>query len=211
MKVERKKIYDPLLRLTHFGIAFFSLILIISAYTANYFYDEGVLRKSFWLVHVYSGFALTICLAIRIIWGFIGPKYARWKEMWKWQIWMNAIKEKNLKFQWNWGHHPVASVAYLIFYAVLIFLSATGIILAAIEHDLGPLASKYYDQLTYKKDILEIHESLSFFIILFIFAHLFALFWHENRDKFPTVQSMFSGYQYRNNNEVENENKKDKV
>ncbi|MDD4973318.1 MAG: cytochrome b/b6 domain-containing protein [Bacteriovorax sp.] len=208
MKVERKKIYDPLLRLSHFGIAFFCLILILSAYIAEFYYEEGLLRKSFWVVHVYSGFALTFFLILRIFWGLIGPKYARWHEMWKWQEWKGAFKARRIHFKWNWGHHPMASLSYLLFYFILSFLSVTGIILSAIEHNLGPLASSFYDQLTYRKDLSELHESLSYFVILFIFSHLFALFWHENKDQIPIVQSMFSGFQYRKNNEVKNEDEK---
>ncbi|MGZ3788516.1 MAG: cytochrome b/b6 domain-containing protein [Bacteriovorax sp.] len=205
MKVERKKIYDPLLRLTHFGIAFFCLILILSAYGADFFYEEGLIRKSFWVVHVYSGFAFIFFLAIRILWGFIGPKYARWSEMWQWHEWVSAIKRRSIHFEWSWGHHPMASLTYLVFYLISIFISASGIVLSAIEHNLGPLASRFYDQLEYRKDLLEIHESLSFFVIFFIFAHLFALYWHERKDQVPIVQSMFSGYQYRKNSEVKNE------
>jgi len=209
MKVERKKTYDLLLRLTHFGIALFCLILIMTAYGADFFYEEGLLRKSFWVVHVYAGFALIFFLTIRILWGFFGPQYARWSEMWKWQEWMKAIKTKNVHFKWGWGHHPMAAISYLVFYFILIFLSASGVILAAIEHNLGPLASTFYDELIYRKDLLEMHESLSFFVIIFIFIHLFALYWHERKDRVPIAQSMFSGYQYRKNNEVENETKEE--
>lgn len=208
MKIKRKKIYDPLLRLVHFGIAFFCLILILSAYSAEFFYEEGLLRKSFWVVHVYSGFALIFFLSIRILWGFIGPQYARWKELWQWQSWISAIRARSFHFKWNWGHHPMASLTYLVFYLILTFLSVSGVLLSAIEHDLGPFASALYDQLHYRKDLLEIHESLSLFVILFIFAHLFALYWHERKDEVPVAQSMFSGYQYKKNNEVENDNEK---
>ena len=210
MKVERKKIYDPLLRLVHFGIALSCLILILSAYTAEFYYEEGLLRKSFWVVHIYSGFALIFFFVLRILWGFIGPKYARWKELWKWQEWRTAIQTRNIHFKWNWGHHPLASLSYLLFYFVLSFLSATGIVLAAIEHNLGPLASTFYDQLLYKKDLLEFHETLSYFVMLFICSHLFALYWHEKYDQIPVAQSMFSGYQYKKTNEENNENENEK-
>lgn len=208
MKIERKKIYDPFLRLTHFGIAFFCLVLIASAYGAKFFYEEGLIRKSFWVIHIYSGFAFIFFLTIRILWGFIGPYYAKWSEMWKWKEWRSALKTKNIHFKWNWGHHPLASLSYLVFYFISIFISASGLLLAAIEHNLGPFASTLYDQLEYRKDLLEFHESFSLFTIVFILAHLFALYWHERKDELPVAQSMFSGYQYKNNGEEDNENEK---
>ena len=197
MKLERKKIYDPLLRLIHFGLAFLCLILIISAYIANTFYEEGLIRKSFWIVHVFSGFGLSVLLVIRMLWGIIGAKHARFKELLRWKDWKKAIQNKSLKFDWDWGHHPRGAFAYIIFYLVILFLSISGLFLAAIEHDLGPLASLFFDQLLYKKDLLEIHEVLSYLVIIFIFVHIFSLARHELKDRIPIIQSMFSGFQYR--------------
>ena len=194
----RKKIYDPLLRICHFGIAFFSILLILSAYGANFFFETGLYRKSLWITHVFSGFALTVFLIVRILWGLIGPKYARWSEMWKLQEWRQLFTDKNLNPKWSWGHHPLAAIGYILFYLVLVTISATGIFLSAIEHNLGPFARNFYDQLKYRRDLLDVHEVLSFFILLFIAIHLVALYYHEVKDKLPNIQSMFTGYQYRN-------------
>lgn len=140
-----------------------------------------------------------------MFWGFRGPKYARFSEMWKWIEWRDAIKRKSFHFEWFWGHHPLASLTYLLFYGVLHLLSLTGIFLARIEHDLGPIAAGWYDELLYKKELLNIHENLSFLVTLFIFAHLFAIHWHEKVDHIPVAQSMFNGNQYRIKREVDNE------
>ena len=210
MKVERKKIYDLLLRLSHFGIAFSTLLLIISAYTANYFWEEGLIRKSFWVVHIFSGYAFSLCLVARILWGLVGPEHARWSKLWKWKEWMQFLKSKNFNPPWDWGHHPLAAIAYIVFYFVSVFISLSGLILAGIEHNLGPFAPAFYDHLLYKKDLLEIHETLSLMIIIFIFAHILALYWHEKIDKIPTIQSMFSGFQYKRKKSKEDENENSK-
>jgi Ni,Fe-hydrogenase I cytochrome b subunit len=196
-KLEKRKIYDPLLRLCHIGIALTCLTLIASAYSAEFFYEDGALRKVFWLIHIYSGFTLIPFLMVRLLWGIIGPEYARWGNLWKWNEWLLALKQRRTEFEWGWGHHPLASLGYFGFYLVLVIMSLTGLVLSAIEHDLGPLASRFYDELYFKKDLLEFHEALSLLIILFIFSHLYALLWHQRNEKFPVIQSMFSGNQYR--------------
>jgi Ni/Fe-hydrogenase 1 B-type cytochrome subunit len=206
MELIRKKIYDPILRVIHLGVSLFCILLLISAYMAKYYYEEGAIRKAFWVVHVYAGFALISFLILRIIWGFLGTKYSRWSELIKLVEWSEAIRAKTTSvLKWNWGHHPLGAIAYIFFYMMLTFSSLSGIFLAAIEHNLGPLAKKYYDQLLFKEDLLLIHEIASYFIIIYIFSHLFALYWHEINDKIPITQSMFSGYQYRIKKEEKNE------
>lgn len=210
MKIRRKKIYGLIQRICHFGIAFFTLLLLLSAYSADFFYEAGLIRKSLWISHVMAGFSLTFFLVLRIIWGFIGPYHARFSSMWKYQEWKKIFKKNKAKIKWNWGHHPTASLVYFIFYFILILLSLSGIILAAIEHNLGPLAQGLYDQLKYTNELQEVHEALSLFVIIFITAHLFALFYHELNENIPNIQSMFSGYQYKDEEtkgEYDDENK----
>ena len=207
MSLEKRKIYDLVLRFCHLGIGSLSLFLILSAHLAHFFYEDGSLRKSLWTAHVYAGYCLISLIVLRFVWGFIGPQYAKWKEMWKWDKWIGVIKKGNIHFEWAWGHHPLASFTYLIFYIILTFLSFSGITLAAIEHNLGPLASLFYDELEYKNGLMQTHEALSFSVIFFIFAHLYAIHWHEKNDHIPIAQSMFTGNQYRKNQEGINENK----
>ena len=206
MELERKYIYDPLLRLNHAIIAITCLILLTTAYAADFFYETGLIKKSFWIVHVYAGFTLSIAIILRIFWGIIGPYHARWLRFFHLETWKKWLAKKRINFEWDYGHHPLASIAYLAFYVVLVTLSVTGIFLAAIEHNLGPLAESWYDNLTYKHDLKEIHEALSVFVIVFIFVHILALYLHEKIEQLPIVQSMFSGYQYKHKNKKEQSN-----
>lgn len=205
MKIIRKKIYDPILRLCHFGIAFFTTVLLLSAYSANYFYETGLFRKSLWMVHSFSGIVLSLFITVRIIWGILGPEHAKLKNLWKIKEWKFIWKSKNFNPKWDWGHHPIASLAYILFYFIISIMSVSGLVLAGIEHKLGPFAF-YYDQLKYRHDLLEIHESFSLLVILFIVGHIGALFAHEIRDGLPVIQSMFSGYQYKSEGDL-NESK----
>lgn len=212
MNIRRKKVYDLIQRLCHLGIALFTLILLLTAYAADFFYEDGLLRKSLWISHVMAGFSLTAFMVLRIIWGFVGPHHARFSSMWKYREWRQLFQEKKKNIKWTWGHHPTASLVYFLFYFIIILICLTGIILAAIEHNQGPLAKSLYDQLKYKNEIQEVHEFLSLFVIFFIAAHLGALLYHELKENLPNIQSMFSGYQYREFkelNEAEKNGEKD--
>jgi cytochrome b len=114
------------------------------------------------------------------------------------EAWKKLIQTKNFKnIVWPWGHHPLASLSYIVFYFSVSVLTVTGMMLSAIEHNRGPLATWFYDELVYKHTTKEIHEVFSWMVLIFIITHIAALFYHENEDGVPVVQSMFSGFQYK--------------
>jgi cytochrome b len=208
MKIEKKYVYDLFLRVLHLVIAASTLVLLLSAKFAEINEGEGYLRKAFWVIHIFAGYSLSIAFILRIIWGFVGPAHARFSSFFHVKEWRKLLETKNIKdIVWNWGHHPLASIAYLAFYLSVLILSISGILLSAIEHDRGPLAKWLYDELAYKHTIAEIHEAFTWIIIIFIISHIFALFYHENEDGVPVVQSMFSGFQFKKSKK-ENENEK---
>lgn len=209
MKIEKKYIYDLFLRVLHAVIAFSTLILLLSAKFAEINEGEGYLRKALWVIHIFAGYSLSIAFLLRIVWGIFGPTHAKFKSFLHIKEWRQILKSGNMKsVVWNWGHHPLASLAYLMFYFAILILSFTGISLAAIEHDRGPLARWLYDELAYKHTLQEIHEAFTWVVIIFIISHIFALFYHENEDGVPVVQSMFSGFQYKKINQEDHHEKK---
>lgn len=210
MNVEKKYVYDLFLRVLHAIIAFSTLVLLLSVKFAEFNESEGYLRKAFWVIHIFAGYSLSIAFIFRVVWGFVGPVHARFSSLLHIKEWKKLIQTLNIKaVVWKWGHHPMASIAYLGFYVSVFILSISGIALAAIEHDRGPLADWLYDELFYKHTLMEIHEVCSGYVIFFIISHIFALFYHEHVDGVPIVQSMFSGYQYKkvNQEDVTNEKK----
>jgi len=61
------KVWDPLVRLFHWSL----VTLFVVAYVAG---DEAE------RLHLAAGYAITGLLALRIVWGFIGPRHARFTD-----------------------------------------------------------------------------------------------------------------------------------
>ncbi len=80
-------------------------------------------------------------LAARIIWGIMGPQYARFSDMWHPAAWVNAVRWRKFQVNPRAGHHILASGVYLVIYLLLIAMVITGLGLAAIEQNMGPLNS----------------------------------------------------------------------
>lgn len=192
---QRVKAYDGLLRIIHLvnGLAIASLILTGSV--ADYF-EHGAARDAIWQLHIYAGYSLIIGLAARIAWGLVGPRHARWSDMWHPRAWWTALRQRRLHLPPRVGHHVLASAVYLLVYGVLLMMAVTGLTLAAVEQSAGPLAGWLGDAVWLKDLVKEPHELGYDFLIGFTLIHIAMLVWHEARGGQPVAQSMVSGYQY---------------
>lgn len=195
MNIRKKYIYDLLTRILHAGIAGSCLLLFLTAKLARFFYENGNIRHLFWMIHIYIGYLLIGLISVRLVWFFTGPKYARLSNLIKIKEWKEILVTKKMK--WGWGHHPTASIAYIFIYLVIGFLIYSGIFLARIQFDMGPIASQYYDQVMLLDDFLEGHETASLLVIAFSIVHVLALFWHQINDQVPIFKSMRTGFQYK--------------
>ena len=180
-----------------------TLGLLITAWGTDLF-EKGAQEKALWLLHIVLGYVLCAALLARIAWGLIGPKYARFSAHWhplEWRQTLRNFRLKPLREHKALGHYPPASAVYLAVYLILVTMVVTGLLLAAIEHGMGPFTSQLYDHVWLKTLFKEPHEVGSYALVGFIALHLAALIWHETKDKMPIAQSMISGYQYQHTQE----------
>ncbi|MFA6238000.1 MAG: cytochrome b/b6 domain-containing protein [Bacteriovorax sp.] len=209
MEIQKKYIYDLLTRISHAGIGGISLLLFLSAQLANLFFESGNIRHFIWLVHIYLGYLLVSFFVTRIIWLFKGPKYSRLSNLIQIKEWKNILLSKGKgAVKWGWGHHPLASLAYLGLYLIIAVLIFSGFILARIQFDLGPVPEKYYDDVRFLSSYKDGHYIASVGLLFFTVVHIWALFHHQKKDKVPAFESMKTGYQYKLSTpgDLENEN-----
>ena len=209
-KTKEIKVIDWQTRVLHWtnAILITSLILLILGYEG--LEALGVAkedRKILETLHAYAGHIFAVTFILRVIWGFIGNKYARFTDM----IPNTKAKIKGIKDNIKWylggckseppvstGHNPLASLFYLALFVVLGLQIVTGIALAGIEMDMMP--GKYFAGFfthntleTIEGFAEEIHEFGLIFIIFFIVAHMVGHITHYAHDKGKLVKSMITG------------------
>jgi cytochrome b len=104
----RKPLVDLGTRMAHASMA---LAFFISYVTSE---------SEYWrLVHVYSGYGLASVLALRLVWGWIGPASARWglllRRVAMWRVWLNKFKQG----EWLTRNFWVGVSSWLLSAAVL--------------------------------------------------------------------------------------------
>lgn len=111
--------WDPLVRLTHWGIA--------AAVLAN-----GLLLEGGSLVHIWIGYGVVGLLSLRLLWGFIGPVEARFSAFPP--TVSGAISHLRSLFSGQHktyrSHNPAGALMVYAFWAVLSVTAATGITMA---------------------------------------------------------------------------------
>lgn len=199
--LSRAQVYDPLLRIIHAWNAILVVLLLASSQVATWL-EFSWEAAALWRLHLWCGYLLFIGLIARLVWGIVGPSHARWSELWHPAVWLEAVRKRRFFSPPEaLGHHPLASIAYLLFYGMAWCLAITGLALAAIDQGVGPL----YDALGYAFELKSWfrtpHDWLEELILAFVIVHLAALILHERRHGIPIAQAMVSGYQYRKESE----------
>ena len=124
------RVWDPLVRILHW-------VVVVAFFTA-YFTEEDLLAT-----HTWAGYVVAAVVAVRVVWGFIGPRHARFADFlysprsilrYGFNLLRLDPRERYL------GHSPVGG---LMVVALLVGMAATvwsGLEVLASEEGAGPLA-----------------------------------------------------------------------
>jgi len=149
------RVWDLPTRLFHW-INFSSVILLIFMGLVMLFKKElGITsveaKIGLKTVHVIIGYVFVTNLAIRIFWGFIGNKYARWRTLLPSSGYMDTVRDyrKSIKqgepLQYA-GHNPLGQLAVVVLFLCLITMAVTGLIRAGTDiyyPPFGSIAAEY--------------------------------------------------------------------
>ncbi|TNG03114.1 MAG: cytochrome B [Gammaproteobacteria bacterium] len=132
MMTNEIRVWDPLIRIFHW-----SLVL-----TFSIGYLTGEEESN---LHVFSGYAVLGLITFRVIWGFIGTKYARFGDfVYSPKTVIQYLKDLLAKKPKHYiGHNPAGGAMVIAMLLCLIVISVSGLKVYAIEEGLGPLAVEH--------------------------------------------------------------------
>jgi len=123
------KVWDPVVRIGHW-------VIVIGVLTA-YFTGDEVPN-----VHIWAGYIVGITVIVRVIWGFVGTRHARFSSFVKgpgsvWRYVSGLLKGEAKR---SIGHNAAGGAMTVALLIALSGVMVSGLALQAIEDGTGPLA-----------------------------------------------------------------------
>ncbi len=123
-------VWDPLVRMFHWSL--------VAAFIVAYVTEDDMTT-----LHVYAGYLIAGLLVFRVIWGFIGPRHARFSDF----VYTPAEVLGYLKDMASGhparylGHNPAGGVMIVLLLVSLVVTVITGLLVLGGEAGTGVLAS----------------------------------------------------------------------
>lgn len=181
---QQVKVWDVPVRLFHWTLVICFALAYVSA-------EVGILDA-----HVLIGYALIALLAFRVMWGFIGNPYARFKSftfpVQETMAYVRAMRGGQPAHYY--GHNPAGALMVFGLLALLLAIFASGLITLSMVDYEGPLlflANQVSDDTSYF-----FRHAHSFFVdvaLLLIPLHVLGVLAGSIQHKENLVKSMFTG------------------
>jgi len=168
--------------------------LIASSFTFAFIFS---LQENLLNLHVAVGIIFGLMLLYRIIWGFVGTKYAK----------LNTLKLSlaELKFYFvekvrnRWreipaGHNPASSWYTIIVLVVGSVIAITGLLLYGIQEGKGYLGFLNDDYYMYMDLLFDIHKYAAYFVLAWAVIHIVGVLIEQFYHKTNMVFAMITGY-----------------
>lgn len=163
------KVWDPFVRIFHWSL----VVLFVIAFLTG---DEVE-----WL-HLTAGYSIAALVGLRVIWGFVGPRHARFSDFVRGPgAVLSYLKQSTtLKAPRYLGHNPAGGAMVIALLAMLAGLSVTGFLMTT-------------DAYWGSKALEEIHEALANVTLVLVGLHIFGVIFASLEHGENLVRSMITG------------------
>lgn len=182
------KVWDIFVRFFHWTL--------VAAFVTAYLSEDDYMT-----VHEWAGYSLLGLIALRIIWGLIGTKYARFSNfIYPPREVSGFVKDTlGLKAKRYLGHNPAGGAMVILLMLSLLITGLTGMSVFAIEEQQGPFASLMSGMGEFWEDVFEeVHEFFANFTLFLVFIHVAGVIVESVIHKENLVRSMIHGRKRRN-------------
>ena len=124
------RVWDPVVRIFHWSL--------VAAFTIAWLTGEEESR-----LHEIAGYAVIGLVLIRVVWGFVGTKYARFRDFVYRPSTVLACAREILtgKSKRYLGHNPLGGMMVIALLLSLLAASVTGLVLQGAKEGTGPFAA----------------------------------------------------------------------
>lgn len=182
-KPKMVRVWDPLVRLFHWSLAASFLVAFLT--------EDDLL-----VVHVWAGYIIFGLILVRLIWGFVGPRHARWSDFIKEPGEIMAYLKDVLRFSAlrYLGHNPAGGAMVVALLVSLIATGLSGLAVYGAQELSGPLAPMFSGLSEGWAHLLEdVHEVLANLTLLLVLLHLAGVVFASLQHRENLVRGMITG------------------
>lgn len=165
----RVKVWDPFVRIFHWSLVTLFAVAFLTGDESERF-------------HLFAGYAIAVLVTLRIIWGFIGTRYARFTSFVKGPVAVATFLKQSatLKAPRYLGHNPAGGAMILALLVMLAVLSVTGYLMAL-------------DAYWGSEALEEVHEVIAYVTLILVGLHVAGVVIAGVEHGENLVVSMFTG------------------
>jgi cytochrome b len=177
------RVWDPLVRLFHWSLA--------GSFTIAFVTEDDLLA-----LHVWAGYLISGLILIRVLWGFVGPRHARWSDFVKEPAEIvaylkAAVRSRAARYL---GHNPAGGAMVVALMLSLTVTSLTGLAVYGAQELSGPMAPLLSGLSEGWAHALEdIHEVLANLTLLLVLLHVAGVAFASLEHRENLVRAMITG------------------
>lgn len=190
-------VWDPLVRLFHWTLA---IAFVLAYCTQSEWFEEIrdrlLSEERLQVLHVWAGYTLAGLLLFRLLWGFVGPRYARFSDfVYGPREVLIYIKDVlTLRAPRHLGHNPAGGMMIVVLLLSLTITVTAGLMLYGADKGLGPLAGLLANSSDGAIDTFkELHEFFANFTVILVVGHLIGVVWESLLHRENLARAMITG------------------
>jgi len=177
------RVWDPLVRLFHWSL--------VAAFATAFIVEDDLLG-----VHVWAGYLVLTLIAVRLLWGVVGTRHARFTDFVRGprQV-LGYIRDAvRLQAPRHLGHNPAGGAMVVALLLLVGLTGLTGMALYGAQELSGPMATLMASTPPGVGDALEeTHEVLANLTLGFIVLHVLGVLFSSLAHRENLVRAMVTG------------------
>ena len=158
-------------------------------------------------IHFTTAYLFTLSVVSRVIWSFIGNRYAGWREFFpmaspdgrqKMYRMLRYYLLFDRQVPETIGHNPLATTAYFLLFLIYILMILTGFAMYA-EYAPGGIMHKSLGFMYYWfsfQGMRLVHHFCTWLIFGFVINHIYSAWLMDIKERGGEISSMFSGFKF---------------
>lgn len=176
------KVWDIFVRVFHWTLVATFLVAYLSG-------------DDFTTIHVWTGYLVGVLVVLRIIWGFVGTRYARfssfvYRPRKVIQYGRDLLRLGGRRYI---GHSPAGGAMVIALLVTILFIVATGLLTLAVLEGSGPLAGYLAINRSMGRFWKELHEILTNVTLVLVLVHICGVLWASFVHRENLIRAMWNG------------------